>query len=129
MNTRTAEQQLAFDRAQVMLAFAEGKKCQLYMPSRDMWIDSEVMVWDWNSYSYRVKPEPRYVPLEYGDIMPGDWVRIPTVDLITAVTQSNRSEIAAGHNDFVSYEKLKSRGYEFSRDRGQTWNLCRKEAK
>lgn len=54
----TSEQQEAKRRAEVMLAFAEGKDIEMFVPSQSAWTQVSSPSWKWTLYDYRVKPGP-----------------------------------------------------------------------
>ena len=60
-------QETARMRAEVMIAFAEGKTIQSMRFANNVieWIDIQEPVWDWIRFDYRIKPaEPKQVTLE-----------------------------------------------------------------
>lgn len=65
----TEAQQRAYDQAQVMLAFSQGKKIQYrgvnaseYVSWMDIHPTGEIgPTWDWNGWDYRIAPEPQEV--------------------------------------------------------------------
>lgn len=62
---RTPSQQSAYDKAQVMLAYAEGKEVVRTLKEGKLCFVSEPNIekgeWDWYSYNYRVKEEDTIV--------------------------------------------------------------------
>ena len=61
----TKEQQEAKRKAEVMLAFAEGKEIE-FKGSEDIWEEIEFPIWAWDSANYRIKPsEPRRCEARY----------------------------------------------------------------
>ena len=48
----------------VMQAFKDGKKIEWYNDVEEVWKDTLGPLWNWYSYDYRVKEEPKYVPYE-----------------------------------------------------------------
>ena len=58
----TEAQQRAYDQAQVMLAFSQGKKIQAKHYSNHEWRDfMDSDSWNWNAMDYRIAPEPQEV--------------------------------------------------------------------
>ena len=51
------------EAAKVMEAYASGKKIQ-YLNDDNEWIDTPKPFFDWHSYVYRIKPEPKYRPFK-----------------------------------------------------------------
>jgi len=52
-----SEQVLAKKRAEVMIAFSEGKEIE-FMDRANKWHKNTDPSWDWDSWDYRVKEEP-----------------------------------------------------------------------
>lgn len=50
----------------VMQAYDDGKKIERCHNNEHIWRQVEHPTWDWSDFSYRVKPEPKYMP--YDDI-------------------------------------------------------------
>lgn len=48
---------------EVMIAFAEGKKIEVAEEGKP-WRDCYVPSFNWDSYNYRIKPEPKYRPFQ-----------------------------------------------------------------
>lgn len=56
------------EKIAVMQAFEEGKVIEVCGVAPGQWAIATGPNWNWASYSYRIKPEPRMVPLEMSDI-------------------------------------------------------------
>ena len=92
-------QETARMRAEVLVAFAEGKTIQAIYKSSALseWRDQPNPLWDWIHFEYRIKPaEPKKVKLsafvtEKGQLIHYDmlkfkignsgWTRVPSLDL------------------------------------------------
>lgn len=91
-------------RAEVMLAFAEGKEIENRCRGRDDWDEVIDPSWDWFSNDYRIKSpakrkimldawldgdgELRYVmrqPRSVSEAGPRGWTRLPGLDLETEI--------------------------------------------
>lgn len=58
----TEAQQRAYDQAQVMLAFSQGKKVECkYKDGKDRWEETPSPSWDFYKLHYRIAPEPQEV--------------------------------------------------------------------
>lgn len=51
----------------VMQAYVEGKQIQYVDSETEDWADIESPIWNWDTYDYRVKPEPKYRPFKNAD--------------------------------------------------------------
>lgn len=76
-NLRLKPQPPPLDRhAEQKAAYASGKKIQYKWDHQGFWSDVEEPIWsDYPDIQYRIKPEPRKVPLGPDDVMPGCAVR------------------------------------------------------
>ena len=57
----------AREAAEVMLAYADGKKMEYKSRGSDKWEEIEDFAlpnFNWNNYEYRIKPEPTYRPFK-----------------------------------------------------------------
>ena len=62
----------------IMQAFEDGKKIEYKVRKEDgAWCMVTFPIWDWWSYDYRIKKEPKYVPFEWEDRAQfmGKWIR------------------------------------------------------
>ena len=96
-------QEIAKQRAEVLIAFAEGKRIQSMRFANNVieWIDISEPLWDWSRVNYRIKPEEpkkvtllgyvdefkysRFAPAEFK--APTQWTRVPSIDLEYEVTE------------------------------------------
>lgn len=71
-------------------------------------------------------PEKKIVPLEFGDILPGDLIKHGThaIYQVEAVTNDN---IYLANFGKLSFSGLINNIYTYSQDRGKTWKPCHKE--
>lgn len=51
----------------VMQAYVEGKQIQYVDSETEDWADIESPIWNWDTYDYRIKPEPKYRPFKNAD--------------------------------------------------------------
>lgn len=51
----------------VMQAYVEGKQIQYVDSETEDWADIESPIWNWDTYDYRIKPEPEYRPFKNAD--------------------------------------------------------------
>jgi hypothetical protein len=51
----------------VMQAYIEGKQIQYVDSETEDWADIESPIWNWDTYDYRIKPEPEYRPFKDAD--------------------------------------------------------------
>lgn len=62
----------------VMQEWLQGKRAQACMKGSGRWYDlkeDEPPLWDWLNQEYRIKPEPKLVPLGPEDVPPGSAIR------------------------------------------------------
>ena len=52
------------EAAKVMEAYDNGKEIQFLNEEDDKWIDTPIPLFNWDKYTYRIKPEPKYRPFE-----------------------------------------------------------------
>ena len=80
---------IARKAAEVMLAFADGKKIQAKSRTSEWYDLHGDPTWDWNGFNYRVKPEPReWWVNEYRD-GPADFI-YPSKEKADSECASNR---------------------------------------
>lgn len=74
-------------------------------------------------------PEKKVVPLEFGDIMPGDLFKWEGSEAIFSVVQVSENRVVfCAHSSVVSYRYDALIGNaQYSQDRGKTWKPCSKE--
>ena len=117
----------------VMQAARDGKKIEFkeLNSASANWELARSPYWDWHKFDYRVKPEPRKMPLGYADInLHRDLFRL---------AHHAQSECSAAHSVTAgvgvwiagasvaqSWSDLMEE-WEISRDGGKTWQPCWKE--
>lgn len=70
----TKEQEEAKRKAEVMLAFAEGKEIEIGRPGEPCWMEITEPSWSWESCEYRIKPsEPRRCEASYAKGKQDPW--------------------------------------------------------
>ena len=52
------------EAAKVMEAYDNGKEIQFHKEEDDKWIDTPIPLFNWDKYTYRIKPEPKYRPFK-----------------------------------------------------------------
>ena len=52
------------EAAKVMEAYDNGKEIQFLNEEDDKWIDTPIPLFNWDKYTYRIKPEPKYRPFK-----------------------------------------------------------------
>lgn len=117
-------------------AFLRGEKIEIHNGTE--WIEfaprnrHDPPPWT-EDYLFRVKPEPVMVPLGPEDVPPGSVLRHHSWKAFEHVTPSvfeHQVEFIVGESvAFRTYERLRSEPWSISRDGGETWSRCEKEAK
>lgn len=72
-------------------------------------------------------PEKKIVPLSFGDIMPGDWIRTNTrsISLVVYVTDKL---VGTSNDGEYNFDELKDRSHwQYSQTHGKTWKPLYKE--
>ena len=120
----------------VMQAAKEGKEIEYCNRICGVWNDVTIMpVWDWLSNDYRIKPEPKRVPLGPEDVPPGSVLRRAGQGCWSAVVGSYTEGVLFPYMPLDgpyprylnTFDELFSGNYEISRDGGRTWHPCWKE--
>ena len=106
------------EQIKVMQHFADGGEVEWAFKDGDKWHDGDGPVWDWVTYDYRIKKEPKTRPLTFDELIPlvGTPVRIDVVDWHTYTALSLRT-IADCHQfwngeawcDFLAFHELVTR--------------------
>lgn len=97
------------------------------------WYPAAEPTWDWGLWDYRVKPEPRKVPLGPEDVPPGSLIRwsdsheMSWCSVLRVDVPGKRIYIG-GRSEYDTPESLFVDAASISRDGGQTWQPCWKEA-
>ena len=94
----------------VMQAYVEGKQIQYVDSETEDWADIESPIWNWDTYDYRIKPEPKYRPFKDADECwqemlkhePFGWIKEkgnkPSYELLACISENNESSVG-----FASY--------------------------
>lgn len=90
----------------VMQAYVEGKQIQYVDSETEDWADIESPIWNWDTYDYRVKPEPKCRPFKNADEcwqemlkhQPFGWVKRkgnkPSYELLACISKNNENNEA-----------------------------------
>nr|DAO50093.1 MAG TPA: hypothetical protein [Caudoviricetes sp.] len=90
----------------VMQAYVEGKQKQYVDSETEDWADIESPIWNWDTYDYRIKPEPEYRPFKNADEcwqemlkhQPFGWVKRkcnkPSYELLACISENNENNEA-----------------------------------
>ena len=98
----------------VMQAYADGKKIEI--SDGHCWKEVEGPSWNWGTFDYRIKPEPKYRPYKNADeclgsvFLHGGWVRDKYA--IRSVSQITFKESQGIIADMVHIKGLKNQTYE-----------------
>ena len=103
---------------------------------KNTWVDQppSTAIWVWSidrTAAWRRKPEPKRVPLGPEDVPPGSLLRDPEwpAGSWRAVLGVGSSVIWYGGAAKTEFVALLNSGIEISRDGGETWEPCSKEAR
>ena len=119
----TPAQQEAKRRAEVMLAFAEGKEIECDRGGAERYMPNERPTWDWSCNDYRVKPTPATRPWGPDDVPPLCWVRSTARPKMRyGMNQFDNEGLFLHPDSFIAWETLRSE-YEYSTDL-RTWRRC-----
>jgi hypothetical protein len=114
------------EKIAVMQADVDGKQIQYYNDNTWMDISNGEAIWTWDLCDYRIKPEPKRVPLTADDIPPVCWICSPSCGwsyLVHAVV--NDGVHIPGQSTVITWDALKDL-FNYSTDR-KTWKPCYKE--
>lgn len=104
----------AREAAAVMLGWADGREVEKKRRGTVEWLESDPL-WDWASYTYRIKPTPVLRPWTADEVPLGAWVR-PKKDMYY------RSLITSTGTEISRKEWFNNN--EHSTDGGLTWKPC-----
>lgn len=112
----------------IISAYAAGKTVQL--KTMGVWSDERYPSFSVLPEDYRIKPEPKRVPLTASDIPPVCWITDSIDTNCNFVVAININELHAigmmGHGFNITYEGLRINGWKYSSDR-KNWKPCWKE--
>lgn len=118
------------EMANVMLAWANGAKIQHKRFGDKNWTDTAEPDWNFSLGTYRIKPEPKRVPLGPEDVVFGTLLKYKRSESIkgwaTPVSVEDCGVRIGSVAALVSWKDLMSE-FEISRDSGKTWQPCWKE--
>ena len=117
------------DQIAVMQAFRDGKEVQSCGRNNKDWTSTPFPAWDWVCFKYRIKPEPKLVPLCQSDI-PDDAVFRRATDsgksrYLPQEIHETGVQIAL---NFISYESLMDEWEMRSTSSSRNWHRCFKSA-
>lgn len=70
---------------EIMQAYVDGEEIEVLRSLDSDWEKTSYPQWDWDSYTYRIKPKPMKVTEEEKDYMAGVWVKLKNTNSITYV--------------------------------------------
>jgi hypothetical protein len=112
----------------VMQAAERGEKIEAhsYWDAKACWISiSEIPVWNWDHWDYRVKPLPAPQPWTQPDVPPVCWIKFGYIPhrwfQVTAIYPCS---VMLSNGSEYSYEALTS---EFYSTELKVWKPCRKD--
>ena len=114
-------------------AFGAGKELEYTPVGGVLWGPVDTgnigsLIYDFDRYTVRVKPEPAMVPLGPEDITLGrDVFRALGSSWHVLAAGMSQEYVELGREGCQSYDRLMN-SYERSIDRGVTWHRCEKEA-
>lgn len=107
----TEQQRIAKERAEVMLAFSEGKVIEFQKNGSNLWEIGDSFWWDWSRYDYRIapnQPKPKkLVPFTFKDAeqLIGKVIKGRTygvIYLITGIGQEGVYVSMEGERDYLT---------------------------
>lgn len=100
----------------VMQAWTEGRPVECAEVNNLKWGDTFSPVWNWNNFTYRIKPTSKLRPWTPGEVPLGAQMR-------QSANHQYRWLIDRSANDGTRRDWLNN-GYEHSTDNGVTWKPC-----
>jgi hypothetical protein len=107
--------QNTIEAIRVMQAFVDGRPIECAEVHKLNWGETLSPVWNWNNFTYRIKPNPTLRPWNAEEVPLGSQMR-------DVSKQYYRWLIHHSGNEDVRKEWLV--GYEHSTDGGKTWHPC-----
>jgi hypothetical protein len=98
----------------VMQAFVDGKEMECYSPTYLMWKAVPTPSWNFDAFSYRIKPTAILRPWTADEVPLGAWVRMKNLNMTRSMIVS-----VAAFNLGIAFKE-----YEHSTDGGKTWLPC-----
>ena len=67
---------------EALTAFKEGKEIEFRRNTNNDWVELKAPAWNFNTFEYRIKPQPEYIPFtwEDRDLFRDKWIRLKTAD-------------------------------------------------
>jgi hypothetical protein len=98
----------------ILQAFDAGKPIQrihIKDDDPDNWEDiipsrGDIVVWDFNKYIYRIKPQSEYVPFDYTEELVGTNVTMKNRHMRTMIIHQNEEGVTLGNGHKCSYKDL-----------------------
>ena len=113
----------------VMQAAKEGKQIEWKYLYSKCWNRTGLNIeWNWSCHDYRIKPEPKRVPLGLEDIdLHRDLFRKKGFETVYMGMAVHPTGLTLAYSHFVVYWQELFEAWEISRDGGRTWQPCWKE--
>ena len=101
------------EAAKVMEAYADGKKVQK-QDINGLWIDCDNPMFDWASFNYRIKPEPKYRPFKtqeecWNEMLkhqPFGWIRNNDTQRLCNIGSIGRNNYGVVIDNYILYFDL-----------------------
>jgi hypothetical protein len=106
--------QNTIEAIRVMQAFVDGRPIECAEVHKLNWGETLSPVWNWNNFTYRIKPASKLRPWNADEVPLGAWIRLKNLNK----TRSMIVSVAAFNLEIAFNE------YEHSTDGGKTWKPC-----
>lgn len=95
------------ERISIMEAFKNGATIEYrsYKDHLSTWEITQTPAWNWHEYSYRIKPEPEYVPFDCNDNLIGKEIKAKEGCLRGIITVQDSVLVVMG-DIYIPYKKL-----------------------
>lgn len=99
----------------IIKAYAEGKEIEIFDETKRMWITAILPLFNCDSSSYRIKPEPKYRPFANAEEcwqemlkhQPFGWVKMKDTESGYYILKGITNQVVIGLNEFpFSYKKV-----------------------
>ena len=107
--------QNTIEAIRVMQAFVDGRPIECAEVHKLNWGETLSPVWNWNNFTYRIKPTTKLRPWSADEVPLGAWMR-------TLINPANRWVITYTANELVRSDWFND--HEHSTDCGKTWKPC-----
>jgi len=108
--------QNTIEAIRVMQAFVDGRPIECAEVHKLNWGETLSPVWNWNNFTYRIKPASKLRPWTEDEVPLGAQMRNPLNLHYRWLV--NQTEIEPVRAEWLS------EGYEHSTDGGKTWHPC-----